>query len=107
VFFSKKCLTLLKVQSIKFKIKAMQQITLNVEEKYVGTLLAFLKTVNYVKIQPTESEKDYGDKGVPQHVADAVVEGLGWIEKRKRGEVKAISWEQMMEELKEDVQFTH
>jgi hypothetical protein len=85
----------------------MQQITLDIEEKYVDTFLAFLKTLKYVKVQPAESEKDYGDKGVPQHVADAVVEGLGWIEKRKRGEVKAISWEQMMEELKEDVQFTH
>jgi hypothetical protein len=80
----------------------MQQINLSIEEKYVGSFLAYIKTLNYVKIQPTET--DYGDKGVPQHVADAVVEGLDWIEKRKRGEVKAISWEQMMQELKEDVQ---
>ena len=47
---------------------------------------------------------DYGDDGVPAHVADAIIEGLDWIEKRKRGEVKAISWEQMMEELKTEAQ---
>jgi vacuolar-type H+-ATPase subunit I/STV1 len=104
LIFSKKGLTLLKIQSIKFKIKAMQQITLNVEEKYMDTFLAYLKTLKYVKVQPAESEKDYGDKGVPQHVADAIVEGLDWIEKRKRGEVKAISWEQMIQELKEEEQ---
>jgi hypothetical protein len=28
----------------------MQQITLNVEEKYAGVFLAFLKTIHYVKI---------------------------------------------------------
>jgi chaperone required for assembly of F1-ATPase len=28
----------------------MQQITLNVEEKYAGIFLAFLKTIHYVKI---------------------------------------------------------
>jgi hypothetical protein len=32
----------------------MQQITLNIEEKYVGTFLAFLKTLNYVKVDESE-----------------------------------------------------
>ena len=32
----------------------MQQITLNIEEKYVGTFLAFLKTLNYVEVDESE-----------------------------------------------------
>jgi hypothetical protein len=50
LFFYEKVLIL----SIKLKIKAMQQITLNIEEKYVGTFLAFLKTLNYVKVDESE-----------------------------------------------------
>ena len=50
LFFYKKVLIL----SIKLKFKAMQQISLSIEEKYVGTFLAFLKTLNYVKVDESE-----------------------------------------------------
>jgi hypothetical protein len=34
----------------------MQQITLNIEEKYMDTFLAYIKTLNYVKIHKNASK---------------------------------------------------
>lgn len=68
------------------------------DENFLLTLFKKLK----VKTKPLteKGEKDYGDNGIPKHVADDIVEGLTWIKKRERGEVEGISWEQMMAELK-------
>jgi hypothetical protein len=73
LLFSKKGLTLLKIQSIKFKIKAMQQITLNVEEKYMDTFLAYLKTLKYVKVNPDtlKDARDARKKGFQSIAEDA------------------------------------
>lgn len=37
----------------------MQQITLNIEEKYADTFLAFLKTLNYVKVNHNARKKGF------------------------------------------------
>jgi hypothetical protein len=78
-----------------------KSIIINYSEADESLLMAFFKRLK-VKIQPVETEKDYGDKGVPRHVAENIMEGLKWIKKVERGEVEPITWEQMMAELEAD-----
>lgn len=59
----------------------------------------FLKRLK-ISIQPLETEKDYGDKGVPQHVADNIVEGLKLIKQSERGEIKLENAYDLLKELR-------
>ncbi len=49
----------------------MQQITLNIDEKYLATFIAFLKTLNYVRVQdtPVISKKEDRKRGF-QRIAE-------------------------------------
>jgi hypothetical protein len=76
-----------------------KSIIINYSEADESLLMAFFKRLK-VKIQPIESETDFGDKGVPKRVVDNIVEGLEWIKKCERGEAEPISWERMITELK-------
>jgi hypothetical protein len=77
-----------------------KSIIINYSEADESLLMAFFKRLK-VKVQPVETEKDYGDAGVPQSVADNIVEGLKWIKKLERGEVEPIgSFEDLIAELK-------
>jgi hypothetical protein len=78
-----------------------KSIIINYSEADENILMAIFKKFK-VKIQPIATEKDYGDKGVPQRVADNIIEGLKWIKKVERGEAEPITWEQMMAELEAD-----
>ena len=78
-----------------------KSLIINYSEADESVLMGIFKKFK-VKIQPVETEKDYGDKGVPQHVADNIIEGLKWIKKVERGEAEPITWEQMMAELEAD-----
>jgi hypothetical protein len=76
-----------------------KSIIINYNEADENILMAIFQKFK-VKVKPIVSEeKDYGDKGVPQHVADGIVESLEWIKKCERGEAEPITWEQMMAEL--------
>ncbi len=76
-----------------------KSLIINYSEADESILMGIFKKFK-VKTQPVE--KDYGDKGVPQHVADNIIEGLKWIKKVERGEAEPITWEQMMAELEAD-----
>jgi hypothetical protein len=78
-----------------------KSIIINYSEADESLLMAFFKRLK-VKIQPIESETDFGDKGVPKRVAENIVESLEWIKRCERGEAEPITWEQMMAELKAD-----
>ncbi len=78
-----------------------KSLIINYSEADESVLMGIFKKFK-VKIQPVETEKDYGDKGVPQHVADNIIEGLKWIKKVERGEAEPITWEHMMAELEAD-----
>ena len=79
-----------------------KSLIINYSEADESVLMGIFKKFK-VKIQPVETEKDYGDKGVPQHVADNIIEGLKWIKKVERGEAEPMgSWEDLLAELKED-----
>ena len=60
-------------------------------------LMAFFKRL---KVKVTKEVDPDDDEGVPLRVAHQIVEGLAWIEKREKGEVEGITWEQMMAELR-------
>jgi hypothetical protein len=77
-----------------------KSITISYSEADESLLMAFFKRLK-VKIQPVETEKDYGDKGVPQHVADSIIEGLKYIKAVERGEAEPMgSFEDLIAELK-------
>jgi hypothetical protein len=77
-----------------------KSIIINYSEADESLLMAFFKRLK-VKIQPIDTEKDYGDKGVPRHVAENIIEGLKWIKKVERGEAEPLgTWEDLIAELK-------
>jgi hypothetical protein len=81
-----------------------KSIIINYSEADESLLMAFFKRLK-IKTQPIKSviseEKDYGDAGVPQRVADNIIEGLKWIKKVECGEAAPLgSWEDLLAELK-------
>jgi hypothetical protein len=89
----------------KKSIKMTKSITISYSEADESLLMAFFKRLK-VKIQPVETEKDYGDKGVPQHVADNIIEGLKLIKQSERGEIKLENAYDLLEELREEAAVT-
>jgi hypothetical protein len=78
-----------------------KSITISYSEADESLLMAFFKRLK-VKIQPVETEKDYGDKGVPQHVADNIIEGLKLIKQSERGEIQLENAYDLLNELREE-----
>lgn len=78
-----------------------KSIIINYSEADESLLMAFFKRLK-VKVQPVETEKDYGDAGVPQSVADNIVEGLKLIKKSERGEVQLQNAYDLLNELREE-----
>ena len=78
-----------------------KSLIINYSEADESLLMAFFKRLK-VKIQPIVLEKDYGDAGVPQHVADNIIEGLKLIKKAERGEVKLENAYDLLKELREE-----
>ena len=78
-----------------------KSLIINYSEADESVLMGIFKKFK-VKIQPVETEKDYGDKGVPQHVADNIIEGLKLIKKSEHGEIKLQNAYDLLQELKEE-----
>lgn len=78
-----------------------KSLIINYSEADESVLMGIFKKFK-VKIQPVETEKDYGDKGVPQHVADNIIEGLKLIKKAERGEIKLENAYDLLKELREE-----
>ena len=76
-----------------------KSIIINYSEADESVLMGIFKKFK-VRIQPIET--DYGDKGVPQHVADNIVEGLKLIRKSERGEIKLENAYDLLKELREE-----
>jgi hypothetical protein len=76
-----------------------KSITISYSEADESLLMAFFKRLK-VKIQPVETEKDYGDKGVPQHVADNIIEGLKLIKQSERGKIQLENAYDLLNELR-------
>ena len=75
----------------------MKSITINYDEADENLLMAFFQRL---KIKVKKEQTDFGDKGVPQRVADDIVEGLTVIEQHDKGETSLPSWNDMMTELR-------
>ena len=78
-----------------------KSLIINYSEADESVLMGIFKKFK-VKIQPVETEKDYGDKGVPQHVADNIIEGLKLIKKSQSGEIKLQNAYDLLKELREE-----
>ena len=78
-----------------------KSIIINYSEADESVLMGIFKKFK-VRIQPLETEKDYGDKGVPQQVADNIIEGLKLIKKSERGEIKLQNAYDLLKELREE-----
>ncbi len=78
-----------------------KSIIINYSEADESVLMGIFKKFK-VRIQPVEMEKDYGDKGVPKHVADNIVEGLKLIEKSQNGVIKLQNAYDLLKELREE-----
>jgi hypothetical protein len=82
-----------------------KSIIINYSEADESLLMAFFKRLK-IKTQPIQSviseEKDYGDAGVPQRVADNIIEGLKLIKQSERGEIKLEDAYDLLKELREE-----
>lgn len=78
-----------------------KSIIINYSEADENILMGIFKKFK-VKIQPIETEKDYGDKGVPKRVADNIIEGLTLIKKYEAGEIELPDAYDLLKELREE-----
>ncbi len=78
-----------------------KSIIINYSEADESLLLAFFKRLK-ISIHPLETDIDFGDKGVPKHVADNIIEGLKLIKQSERGEIKLENAYDLLKELQEE-----
>lgn len=78
-----------------------KSIIINYSEADESVLMGIFEKFK-VRIQSLEVENDYGDKGVPKHVADNIVEGLQLIKKSQNGEIKLQNAYDLLKELREE-----
>ncbi len=78
-----------------------KSITITYQEADESLLMGIFKKFK-VKTLKTPVTLDDDELGVPLEVALQMVEGLKWIKQVERGEVEAITWEQMTAELEAD-----
>ena len=78
-----------------------KSITIQYAEADESVLMSIFKKFKVRTITPTP-EPDYGDEGVPQRVADNIIEGLALIKKSERGEVVLQNAYDLLKELREE-----
>jgi hypothetical protein len=78
-----------------------KSMTIQYAEADEPLLLGLFKKFKVKTLTPTH-EPDYGDEGVPQRVADNIVEGLALIKQAEHGEVTLQNAYDLLKELREE-----